>query len=650
MSLVRPPAPIGSLHSKSERLERRLSVERAWQEFLAKGIVPAGVGEVISNSWLRTKEAHRLDPGALQPAYVESGEALLDRCRCDEVFGIVQPVLRDFAGRLDLADHALAYFDKDGWMLSIEGDPRIIDGLEATSFRPGTNWAEGSAGTNGPGTSLAEGRPVEVFASEHYVELWQQWSCAAAPIRIAGSPEPIGIVDLTGPWDVRRRQALMVVQAIARAIQERIQAALSVRTEVVRYAFRAAHEAGDALLAVDTRGRVIAMNDAANRRRLLESASLPPGLREAVSQAFRHAGQGEVALVSPDGQPITASIVRHENTAVGAILRLREAGRSVRVRRPAAPSARYDFSDIHGQSGALGEAVRLARVAAGNELPVILCGESGTGKELFAHSIHASSRRQAGPFVAVNCGGLPQQLIEAELFGYEAGAFTGAKREGNTGRCELADGGTLFLDEISELPLSAQTALLRVLQEREVVRLGGFTPRPVDVRIVAATNKPLEEEIRMGRFREDLYYRLNVLSIAVPPLRERKGDAILLAGLFLAEAESALHRSGLRFSPEALESLDAYPWPGNIRELKNVVMRAAATSSRPVIEAQDLMLPESRPAPAQAAPPDPGRTLDRAAILSAIEANAWNFAKAARSLGISRMTLYRWSRKHAISR
>jgi sigma-54 dependent transcriptional regulator, acetoin dehydrogenase operon transcriptional activator AcoR len=634
-----------------------LLIEKAWERFLTEGVVSANVGEVITNSWLRAREAYHLNPEALQPIQSETEEALFERCHGDEAFGLVQPVLKDFASRLDLSDHVLAYFDQNGWMLSIDGDPRVVHGLEDTCFRPGTNWAESSAGTNGPGTALAEGRPIEVFASEHYVELWQRWSCAAAPIRLPGLAEPIGIIDLTGPWDVRRRQALMVVQAIARAIQERIQAATSVRDEVVRYAFQAAHEAGDALLAVDTRGYVIALNDAAARRRIVESLVLPSAMQEAISHAFRHSGLGEVSLVSPDGLPLVASLVRHENAPVGAILRVTDIPGATRVRKPSVPSTRYDFSNIQGQSKALAEALRLARAASGNDLPVILCGESGTGKELFAHSIHSSSGRRAGPFVAVNCGGLPPQLIEAELFGYEAGAFTGAKREGNVGRCELADRGTLFLDEVSELPPSAQTALLRVLQEREVVRLGGFTPRMVNVRVIAATNKLLEEEIRAGRFREDLYYRLNVLTIPVPPLRERKGDVPLLANVFLAEAESAMHRGKLEFSREAVAAMNAHAWPGNIRELKNAVMRAVATSSESTIGASDLMLsapkPEDLPKPIAASGPKARismRDLDREEVLAAIEASDWNFALAARRLNVSRMTLYRWSRRHGITR
>jgi transcriptional regulator of acetoin/glycerol metabolism len=622
-----------------------------------KGVVPAGVGEVISNSWLRAKDSLRIDPATLRPGSIETTDALQERCRWDEVFGIVLPVLRDFAGRLDLSDHALAYFDREGWMLSIDGDPRVLERLEEIYFHPGTNWAEGSAGTNGPGTALAEGRPVEVFASEHYIAAWQQWSCAAAPIRLFGVPEPIGIVDITGPWDVRRRQALVVIQAIARAIQERIQAATSVRDEVVRYAFRAAHEVGDALIAVDARGRVIALNDAAARRKIVGPGALPLGMRDTITQAFRGSAQGEVSLVSPDGLPIVASVVRHENSAVGAILRVLESGGTHRIRKPLSPSARYDFSNIQGRSKALAEAVRLARAAASNELPVILSGESGTGKELFAHSIHAASNRRAGPFVPVNCGGLPPQLIEAELFGYEAGAFTGAKREGNIGRCELADGGTLFLDEVSELPPSAQTALLRVLQEREIVRLGGFTPRMVNVRVVAASNKPLEEEIRAKRFREDLYYRLNVLSIPIPPLRDRKGDVPLLAQVFLIEAEAGMQKGKLEFAPDALEALSVYAWPGNVRELKNAVMRASATAPQALIRARDLLLTGNKATTSEASNQaantsgqETSRSFDRDELLAAISACDWNLAQAARQLGISRMTLYRWIKKHAISR
>jgi transcriptional regulator with PAS, ATPase and Fis domain len=321
--------------------------------------------------------------------------------------------------------------------------------------------------------------------------------------------------------------------------------------------------------------------------------------------------------------------------------------------------ARYDFGRILGASDSLARAIELARVAARNALPVALLGESGTGKELFAHAIHAASERASGPFVAVNCGSIPAQLVEAELFGYEAGTFTGGRRDGNSGRFEDADGGTLFLDEVSELSGPAQTALLRVLQEKEVVRLGGSGPRRVDVRIVAASNKPLPAEIDARRFRRDLYYRLNVLSIDIPPLRERGDDVTLLARVFLAEAEAEVGRSGLCLTDEAVTALRAYDWPGNVRELKNVILRAGATARTTEIDRGDLQLPRARDAeealPGSAPAAEPSlrgamRESERALLLGALGACDWNYARTAGRLGISRMTLYRRLARCGIAR
>jgi transcriptional regulator with PAS, ATPase and Fis domain len=375
--------------------------------------------------------------------------------------------------------------------------------------------------------------------------------------------------------------------------------------------------------------------------------------------------------------------VRYEGHAVGAVVRVLGPAASAARSRPAtraAPSgaagnvARYDFGQILGESRAVLAATTLARAAARNDLPVVLTGESGTGKELFAQSIHGASARADGPFVAVNCGCIPAALLEAELFGYEAGTFTGGRKEGNAGKFEEAHGGTLFLDEVSELSPQAQTALLRVLQEREVVRLGGSTPRRVDLRVVAATNKPLGEEIRSGRFRQDLFFRLNVLAIAVPPLRDRPTDVRLLARSFLREAEAQLGRSDLALSPAALALLEAYPWPGNVRELRNAILRSAATAADDVID--ETSLPEEvrevrgagaalsrapEPRPLHAAPRAPAASAptagasgeqdgDRDALLQALEASSWNVAKTAQSLRVSRMTLYRWIRKHGIAR
>jgi transcriptional regulator of acetoin/glycerol metabolism len=641
------------------RLERRLTVERAWRQYLDGVAEPAGVREDILRSWQRARETYRIDPTTLRPCAVLSPGELQERCERDEWLRLALPILRDFTQRARLRDHVLAYFDGEGYMLAMDGDRRIAARLAEIGFCPGACWAEASAGTNGPGTALASGKPIEVFAAEHFVSVLQPWSCAAAPVKAPGASEPVGLVDMTGPWEVRRRQALTFVTAIARAIEERLRAASGVRDEVVRYAFRVAREAGDALVAVDGHGRVIAVNDAATRRNILEQGALPAAMREAVEKALRAPGlraENDLRIEVPDGPSAVISAVRYEGSRVGAIVRFGAAAGPRRPGAPGRPEARYDFGRILGESAPLQRALELAMTASRNELPVVLSGESGTGKELFAHAIHAASARRGGPFVAVNCGSIPAQLLEAELFGYEPGTFTGARRDGKPGRFEDAGGGTLFLDEVSELSLPAQTALLRVLQEKEVVRLGGSTPRSVDVRVVAATNKPLDAEMRVGAFRSDLYYRLNVLSIPVPALRERGNDIAILAQVILDEAD--VEQRGLSLSADALEALKTYPWPGNVRELRNVILRAAAVAPRPEITARDLLLEPALGDSPTGSAPEGGRgkvrealhDLERGAILAALDSCAWNLRRTAQQLGISRMTLYRWMRRYGITR
>jgi transcriptional regulator of acetoin/glycerol metabolism len=629
-------------------------LERASQQFL-EGHEPRGVREDVLASWRRSRDTYGIDPHLRRPGVALVPAALQERRARDDAFRLATPILDDFTRRVKLRDHVLAYFDDEGTMLWLEGDRSVVQALGDIGYCPGTSWSEESAGTNGVGTALATNKAIEVFAAEHYVIAWQRWSTAAVPVRAPGCALPVGVVAMTGPWEVRRRQATSFVLALTRAIEERLRAAAGVRDEVVRHAFHAARETGDALAAVDSHGRITAVNEAAARANVLEDGGLVPAARDAVLKALAAPAGRFDAEIALDGSGATASLapVRYEGARIGAILRLRA---PAAARPRAAPSdrcaARYDFHCILGSSPRLRRAVDLAMTAAHNDLPVVLTGESGTGKELFAHAIHAGSARKNNRFLAVNCGSIPADLLEAELFGYDPGTFTGARREGNPGRFEEADGGTLFLDEVTELAPAAQTALLRVLQEKEVVRLGGSLPRPVDVRIVAATNRPLEEEMRAGRLRSDLYYRLNVLWVPVPALRERGDDVALLARTFLEEAD--VERRGLTLAPDALEALRAHSWPGNVRELRNVVLRAAAVAVRPEITARALVLgaagaPARRghgPGPAELPTPE----LDRVDLVAALDGCGWNFRRTAHQLGISRMTLYRWLRKHGIER
>ncbi|BDG59888.1 sigma-54 interaction domain-containing protein [Caldinitratiruptor microaerophilus] len=302
-------------------------------------------------------------------------------------------------------------------------------------------------------------------------------------------------------------------------------------------------------------------------------------------------------------------------------------------------AARYTFDDLVGRSPAFLRAVGLARAASRVEANVLLEGESGTGKELFAQAIHRASRRGGGPFVAINCAAIPRELIASELFGYAAGAFTGARPGGNPGAFEAASGGTLFLDEVGEMPVDLQAALLRVLEERAVVRVGSRTPVPVDVRVIAATNRNLEQEVRRGRFRLDLFFRLNVIHIVLPPLRERREDIPLLVRHFLAgfAPPGALPSEP---GPEVAAALAARDWPGNVRELRNVVERAVLLGG-PNPSPDDFRLALGAGPGAGPSPEAGQRESERERLRAVLEATGGNRVRAAALLGIARSTLYR---------
>jgi transcriptional regulator with PAS, ATPase and Fis domain len=332
--------------------------------------------------------------------------------------------------------------------------------------------------------------------------------------------------------------------------------------------------------------------------------------------------------------------------------------------------ARYTFASIVGAGAAITAAKEEAERASRTDSTVLLRGETGTGKELFAHAIHAAGPRRAGPFIKLNCAAVPADLLESELFGYEEGAFTGARRGGKPGKFELAAGGTLFLDEIGDMPLPMQAKLLRVLQEKEVDRLGGTGSRRVDLRLIAATGRNLEEMVGQGTFRADLYYRVNVIPIRIPPLREHPEDLDAIAEAFLARLSADIGEPKRRLSAGLLDILRAYPWPGNVRELQNGLERAVAMSPREVLRpehfpahlirfehgARTEKTPGAAEAEGQERPSkSPGSLAsvkaeaERSAILSALAAAGGNRTRAAELLGIHRVKLHEKIKRHGIA-
>jgi len=314
---------------------------------------------------------------------------------------------------------------------------------------------------------------------------------------------------------------------------------------------------------------------------------------------------------------------------------------------------KYGIDEIIGKSKKMEEVFDLIRTVADSEAVVMIRGESGTGKELIAKAIHANSKRKYGPLVALSCGALPETLLESELFGYEKGAFTGAQYS-RKGRIEMADGGTLFLDEIGDISAKTQVDLLRVLQEKTIHHLGSSKPIKIDVRIVSATNRDLEKAVKSGAFREDLYYRLNVVCINVPPLRDRKEDIPLLLNHFLKKFSIENGKAVAGFSGDAMEILIAYPWPGNVRELENVVEHAVVVckgdeimpGNLPDNVKREIRTAEEEPAPV----PKSLEESEKMHIVKILEENEWNISRTAKDLGIDRVTLYNKIKKYNIER
>ncbi len=466
------------------------------------------------------------------------------------------------------------------------------------------------------------------------------------------------------------RQALMEAKLIAyaRSLEQ---------TQTERFkAVMATSSDGTFLL--EANGDILAANPAA--RNFLQLAINPEGRRikdifpmpqAAECLATGMQLQNEIVTVAGKVYVTTVTPFISQQKVTGAVLRFQPATQIVemeakirRSRSARGMNAQFQLVDIEGVSAEITAAKKQAARYAASEETVLLRGETGTGKELFAQAMHNMSPKRNGPFVAVNCAALPSTLLESEFFGYEEGAFTGANRRGKTGLFELADQGTIFLDEVSGLDAHGQSRLLRVLQERSILRLGSDTYVPVNFRVIAASNIDLWPMVQRGEFRQDLFFRLHVLPLIIPPLRERGGDVRHLARLFLSRhSPQGMH---LAFAPEAMDELCEYPWPGNVRELEHCIRRiclgvtGSVVSARHVVQALAFtpgwMVPALSPpldTPAVQTPPvsgdpDPLRDAERSALLDALRTARGNQRKTAELLGINPSTLYRKMKKLGI--
>jgi transcriptional regulator of acetoin/glycerol metabolism len=610
----------------------------AWERFLTgepEAAVP--LGNFVVSSWRRSLQLGVNPAGRAAPIAASGDDLHALRERHFDLRHAATSVFADVAELLDGSRSIMILTDADGIVLDAAGDDLTLEQGQGIHLTMGGAWREDVVGTNGIGTALATGRPAQVHAAEHFCEGIKRWTCAGAPIFEPGTREILGVVDISGPPSTYQRTNLTLAVTAARQIEAALgELAARERMRLLEYCLQRISSSDAAgLIALDSAGRMVHATG-----RIPSSI----GIGERVPGLERHLPMDQWAGRLPVGwRPEWLNPVSLDGRTIGAVLVIPDKPRSIAGRPSLAASendpARSSFDHIIGRGMAGTAAIRQARQLAGRSVPLLIEGETGVGKELLARAIHddADGRR---PFIAFNCGAVSKELVAAELFGHMPGAYTGATREGRPGRFELAHQGTLCLDEIGEMPLDLQPVLLRVLEEGVVYRIGDTHPRRVSVRLIAMTNRDLRTEVEAGRFRRDLFYRISVTSITVPPLRKRIEDIEPLVDHFnrLLSTRHALPMR--RFGAGVMDVLRSYPWPGNVRELRNLIERLLLTSSEETVNLNDLP-PEFTTADEPDHLPGSMNDTERDAIVRALQHEKGNLAGAARRLGISRSTIYR---------
>ncbi|HEX8988146.1 MAG TPA: sigma-54-dependent Fis family transcriptional regulator [Rhodocyclaceae bacterium] len=621
------------------------ALRRARHLLQENGELPSGlVHDHVARSWRRCLDAGLAPVGRLAETPHACGRELAHCAeRRQDLIANARPVMEYLQSQTRDSGSMVILADERGMLLQALGDADFLTRAERVALAPGASWHERHRGTNAIGTALAEGAPLVVHGGEHFLERNGFLTCAAAPIA-APDGRLLGVLDISGEQKSRHPHTFGLVRAAAQMIENRLFDAR--HGDAVRLRFHPLAEGigtvAEGVVALSEDGWIVGANQAGLA--LLGIAAADIGATPLGRLLDVEVGQLADWARRHGGQPMLA------NRRRGGRLFLRvEAGR--RPLLVAAPSARSAPADALAQldtgDSRLRTVIERARKVLGKPIPLLLQGESGVGKEWFASAVHRSSSRRDEPFVALNCAALPENLIEAELFGYAPGAFTGARREGAPGRIREAHGGTLFLDEIGDMPLTMQGRLLRVLQERQVTPLGGGRPVAVDFALVCATHRNLKIEMEAGRFREDLYYRINGMALALPALRERSDFGALAARLI---EEHAPGRNAVLDATLAAAFAD-YRWPGNLRQLANALRTACALldEGESVIGwrhlPDDLAEELRQPTTPKRAPPREAdgdlRSLSDAAIARAVDTADGNMSEAARRLGISRNTLYR---------
>ncbi len=662
-----------TLHDSHRHTDRIFEVVRGGVHEPAK--------DVVAESWRRCLNDYQLHPDKPRvPSFLARVELEEHRARCADVIACARYEMTTLYQQLGDAESAVVLTDTNGVIVHMVSSPEFASQVGPLGLRVGGVWSETEAGTNGMGTCLAAAGPVTVQRDDHFFTQFTQLTCSAVPV-FDPSGDIAAVLDVTSRSGLMQQHLLVLLGMTARMIENRL----------IDQRFRNAHPLHfhsrpefvytlhEGKLAVDDDGRILAANrsalfqlgmqsmDEVRSRRIedLFQTSLEDMLARSSSSSFHpvvtYRANAALRFFAVMRRPAAQGAVAPNPVAPAAA---QPPLSIVPARTPPRRAAAVQASDsvVTFDDPRLVAHLDTARRVIARRTPVLLCGETGSGKEVFARAVHEASPHAGGAFVAVNCASLPETLIESELFGYRAGAFTGAVRSGRRGKILQADGGTLFLDEIADMPLELQARLLRVLDERHVTPLGTEEVIPVDFQLISASHQHLPSRVREGRFREDLFYRLAGVELQLPPLRERSDRRELIRRVLQAEggAQATL-------TAEAERALLEHPWPGNIRQLCHVLRTAAALADGAPIAREHLpsmqaqpVAPSLRPAPVVDAPqPDvlpgeqasdnevppvklnPIQANERQVLLQMLKQHRWNVSNVAKALDVSRNTLYR---------
>lgn len=655
-------------------LEKMNKIKKAWKRFIETGEIDSlVVRPIIANSWKRCKSAG-IDPHSKRPIGTLNDKeikVLLERNR--HLIEISWPILKMIGEMIRGSGFRVDLVDKDGYFLKIISDMEILEESKKLGSVIGANRSELISGTNGIGVALSTGKPIQILGPEHYNIYHHHWTCSAAPINDS-SGNIIGVINMSGNYRLLHKHTLGMVVSIANAIESALKTEEKVFELSINNKFlnTITESISDGLIVINKKGEITHLNSIAGKILGKESHE---AIGEPIDKLIRtnfslfdilnnRKGYLEKEItVTPFGSKessqylLTEKLVEdYEGKSQGIMALFKEMRKVHRlIGNFIGVNTRFNFLSIIGNNVKLTKAVNLAKVASVSSCKILLQGENGTGKEIFAQAIHNNSNRRDKPFIAINCAAIPRDLVESELFGYEGGAFTGAKKEGRPGKFELAEGGTLFLDEIESMPLESQPKLLRVVELNQLMRIGGNKIITTDVRIISSTNQDLLLAAKKGNFREDLLYRINTVTVDIPPLRERKDDIPILVKYICDKIGRRINKNNIEIDKKVLEVLCEYNWPGNIRELENALESAIILSKNNKItievipenikpfKSNDLDIKEDREAKSLI-------DIEKEVIFKVLKEVKGNITKASRVLGIDRSTLYRKIKKFKISK